>query len=174
MSSELAAALTPNTDAYEEIVARMEARWALREQDDLMAAVTGEDMPYSDDLAEGMRFFLWIAAALFIVIALASVIANAAAGFALSGFLLLLWCAMVSAGKEISASADGAGNMYRNQRVGRSPEWAKQAEERKQVRDKIIQHENPYRLLENLDDPEYVRTLTEALRRDEHGWTMSD
>jgi hypothetical protein len=80
----------------------------------------------------------------------------------------------VNCAKEISASEDGAGNMYRNQKIGRSPEWSKQREQRTEIVEQIVSHESPVDLLNNLDDPDYVRTLKEALHRDENGWTMSD
>ena len=166
--------VTYDTEAYDVIVGRMAAKCALFDQEELMEALTGADLPYSDDLGNRMRSFLWLSGIVLTLMAIAGFIANPVAGFAFAGCYLVLWCWMVNAGKEISASADGAGNMYRNQRVGRSPEWSKQAEERRQIRQAIIEHENPYDLLENLDDPEYVRTLQEALHRDEHGWTMSD
>lgn len=163
-----------DTEAYDEIRNRREARHALLQQEDLMEELTGEDLPYSDDLGSGVRAFLWMVGALFVFMSIASFIANPIAGFAFAGMLSVLWCWLVSGGKEISASADGAGNMYRNQRIGRSDGWSKQREERVRIVDTIVGHEGSTDLLNNLDDPDYVRTLKEALHRDEHGWTMSD
>jgi hypothetical protein len=163
-----------DTAAYDEIMGRREAKHALLQQEDLMEGLTGEDMPYADDLGRVMKAFLWTLGALFVFMSIVGVLANLLAGFAMAGFFSMIWCFMVNAGKEISASEDGAGNMYRNQRIGRSPEWRKQREERVEIVEKIVQRESSVDLLNNLDDPDYVRTLQEALHRDEHGWTMSD
>ena len=167
-------AISGDTEAYDEIRNHREAKHALFQQEDLMEGLTGEDLPYSDDLGRGMRTFLWMVGGLFVFMSIAGFIANPIAGFALAGILAILWSWMVSGGKEISASADGAGNMYRNQRIGRSPGWSKQREERAKIVETIVGHESSTDLLNNLDDPDYVRTLKEALHRDEHGWTMSD
>ena len=167
-------AVSYDTEAYDEIRDRREAKHALLQQEDLMEELTGEDLPYSDDLGRGMRTFLWVVGGFFASMAVAGFLAHPVAGFVLAGILSMLWCWMVSAGKEIFASADGAGNMYRNQRVGRSPEWSKQRDERAEIVETIVGHEGSTDLLNNLDDPDYVRTLKEALHRDEHGWTMSD
>ncbi len=166
--------VTYDTEAYEEIRNRRMASHALFEQEDLMEGLTGEDLPYSDDLGRGVRTFLWIVGALFVFMSIAGFIASPIAGFTLAGILAILWSWMVSGGKEISASADGAGNMYRNQRVGRSAGWSEQREERVKIVETIMGRESSTDLLNNLNDPDYVRTLKEALHRDEHGWTMSD
>lgn len=167
-------AISPDTGAYDEIVGRREAKFALLQQEDLMQGLTGEDVPYADDMGGAMRAFLWTVAAVFILMSIVGFIANPIAGFAFAGILSMLWGFMVNGGKEISASEDGAGNMYRNQKIGRSPEWRKQREERVEIVEQIVQREGSVDLLNNLDDPDYVRTLKEALHRDENGWTMSD
>ena len=167
-------AISYDTEAYDEIRNRREAKHALLQQEDLMEELTGGDLPYSDDLGRGMRTLLWMIGGVFVFMSMAGFIAHPIAGFAFAGMLSVFWCWMVSAGKEISASADGAGNMYRTQRIGRSPEWSKQREERVEIVETIVGHESSTDLLNNLDDPAYVRTLKEALHRDEHGWTMSD
>ncbi len=165
---------TPDTEAYDEIIGRREASHALLQQEDLMEELTGEDVPYVDDLSPAWRGILWVIAGIFITMAIAGFIAHALAGFCFAGCLAVLWCFFVTAAKEITQSEDGAGNMYRNQKIGRSPAWSKQREERVEIVEQIVKHENPIDLLNNLDDPEYVRTLTEALHRDENGWTMSN
>ncbi|KKK78487.1 hypothetical protein LCGC14_2843070 [marine sediment metagenome] len=167
-------AVSYDTEAYDEIRDRREAKHALLQQEDLMEELTGEDLPYSDDLGRGMRTFLWMIGGVFVFMSMAGFIANPIAGFTFAGILAIVWSWMVSGGKEISASAGGAGNMFRNQRIGRSPGWSEQREERVKIVETIVGHEGSTDLLNNLDDPDYVRTLKEALHRDEHGWTMSD
>ena len=162
------------TDAYDEIVARFEARAVLGQEEELLEALTGPDEPQADDLPASSRGVLFFFAGIFSIMAIVGVIANPIAGFALAGILALLWCLLVEAAKEMSASKGEAGNMFRNRRVGRSLAAQEKAQERRQVIDEISKHENPYPLLENLDDPVYMRTLKEALRRDEEGWTMSE
>jgi hypothetical protein len=163
-----------DTAAYDAIMHRKEARFALFQQEDLMEELTGEDLPYADDLSTAWKFWLWVIAAIFALMAICGFVANPIAGFCFAGLLSLLWAFMVNCAKEISASEDGAGNMYRNQKIGRSPAWSKQREQRTEIVEQIVSHESPVDLLNNLDDPDYVRTLKEALHRDENGWTMSD
>jgi hypothetical protein len=163
-----------NTDAYDEIMARRDARMALSQQDELVEELTGVIVPGHDEIGMNMRGFLWLVAGTFILMSLFGLIANPIGGFALAGILSLLWCWMVSAAKEVAASADGAGNMYRTQRVGPEPGWAEQREAREEIVKAVAEHESASDLLTNLDNPDYVRTLKEALHRDEHGWTMSD
>jgi len=163
-----------DTAAYDEIMGRREAKHALLQQEDLMEDLTGADMPYADDLGPVMKAFLCTVGATFVLMSIVGIIANPLAGFAMAGFFSMVWCFLVNAGKEISASEDGAGNMYRNQRIGRSPAWREQRDQRVAIVETLVKHESPVDLLNNLDDPDYVRTLKEALHRDENGWTMSD
>jgi len=167
-------AVSYDTEAYDEIRDRREAKHALLQQEDLMEELTGGDLPYSDDLGRGMRTFLWMIGGVFVFMSMAGFIANPIAGFTFAGILAIVWSWMVSGGKEISASAGGAGNMFRNQRIGRSPGWSEQREERVKIVETIMGRESSTDLLNNLNDPDYVRTLKDALHRDEHGWTMSD
>jgi len=163
-----------DTTAYDEIMARREARSALAQQDELIEELTGVIVPGHDEIGMNMRGFLWLVAGSFILMSLFGVFAHPLGGFAMAGILSLLWCWMVGAAKEIAASADGAGNMYRLQRVGPEPGWAEQREAREEIVRAVVAEESSADLLNNLDNPDYVRTLKEALHRDEHGWTMSD
>jgi hypothetical protein len=163
-----------STQAYDEIIARRQNRRALIADDELMEELTGADVPYTDALGPKMRGFLAFAAIVLFIFCACCVYGNWIAGFCICGFALLLWCGMVEGGVEIEASAGGAGNMFRDQRVGRSSEWSRQREERVAVVETIVENVPPDDLLANLENPSYVRTLREALRRDEQGWTMSD
>lgn len=165
---------TYDTTAYDAIVARMDARRALLVQDELLEELTEESIPGPDDLGGKMRAGLWAVGAVLLVMVIAGLFAHPAAGFAFAGIATLFWLFLIQAGKEISISEDGAGNMYRTQKVGRNPKAREIIEHRHQVVEELVEHEDPHRLLKNLDDPEYVRTLKEALHRDEQGWTMSD
>jgi hypothetical protein len=164
----------PCTDAYDEIVARFEAREVLGQEDDLLEVLTGPDEPSADELPATSRGVLTVVAAIFLLMTVVGILASPIAGFTLAGILALLFCIMVEGAKELSATKGGAGDMFRNRRVGRSLAAQEQAQERREVIDEISKHENPYTLLENLDDPEYMRTLKAALQRDEEGWIMSE
>lgn len=160
-------------DAYDDLINRRQARRRLFEEGELLEALTGEDEPYSDDIGGGMRIFLWVVLAVFALMTLAGSASHLAGGFALAGMLAVLWCWLVSAATEVAASADGAGNMYRNQRTGRSPEWDAQRAERVEIVETIVEHEDPQALMAKLDDPSYIKELMAAMKRDEEGWTMS-
>lgn len=165
-------AMGEEVSRYDELVARLASRETQFVVDELAEELTEASLPSPDDLTEGGRFFLWITGGVLSFMALAGFIANPVAGFLLACCCAILWFFMISATKEIVASAEGAGNMYRLQKIGRNPKAAAVIEQRREALRRVTPE--PRDLLKNLDDPAYVRTLKEALRRDEQGWTMSN
>ena len=164
-----------DTTAYDDIVAERAVRAELAGVENLVEELTGIEMPDDEGLGPGWAIFFAVVAVVFIGMSAGALKGNPIAGLLFLAIMMSLWVFLVNCAEEIKMSSiSDAGNMFKTGPAIYTPEQREATTARREAVDAIIEHENPYHLLENLDDPDYVRTLREALRRDEEGWTMSD